>query len=253
MEHSLSSLDSMLEYLDVECLKPRFQKHMITFEMLPTLKFDQWKELVPEIGARNKLGMVYHNASASQADTVVVSNVDDSNLSQGIDLDTEADKPQIPRPSDIQTSTQTSNISMDLPNKRARKNPRYFKSDESLKEFLERHALTTDIMHLFDFENGQLVKAQRQLIVRTIIDGLLERLNKVEQSMLNDIAYDLVAIFPNEPKELYFQFARKRHELSSVDGNISLNARGLLYDKLVNEKHSRKVIDKHTTENCPQT
>ena len=85
-------------------------------------------------------------------------------------------------------------------------------------------------MHLFDFENDQLVKSQRQVIVRSIIDGLLERHNKVEQSMLNEVAYDLVAIFPNEPKELYFQFARKKHELSSVDGNISFNARGLLYD-----------------------
>ena len=95
-------------------------------------------------------------------------------------------------------------------------------------------------MHLFDFENDQLVKSQRRVIIRTIIDGLLERHNKVEQNMLNEVAYDLVAIFPNEPKELYFKFARKKHELSSVDGNISFNARGLLYDKLVNEKHSGK-------------
>ena len=55
MDHSLSSLDSMLEYLDVGCLKPRFQENMVTLDMLPTLTFDECKELIPEIGARYKL------------------------------------------------------------------------------------------------------------------------------------------------------------------------------------------------------
>ena len=38
--------------------------------------------------------------------------------------------------------------------------------------------------------------------------------------LLDEIAYDLVAISEKGPKVLYFQYARKKkHEMGSIDGN----------------------------------
>ena len=113
-----------------------------------------------------------------------------------------------------------------------------------MQEFLERQARTSEIMNLFDFEEGELDEAERRVIVNTIADGLLDRHQIVSQEMRNDIANDLCLIFKKEASSVYFQYGRKLNETCSVSGNVSRSPRGKIHDRLVNESHRREKLGK---------
>lgn len=227
-----SDVPTLLNELELTNFIPTFQEHLITFDMLEGLSYSEWLSLLPPLGARKKLSLLYPNATGSQADTIPISRTSEVSI-------------EVEDPSRMVRESANKNDCRVLegpPEKKLRRNPKYFMNDVSLQEFLERDARTSELMNLFDFESGWLDDAQRSVIVRTIADGLLERHQIVTQEMKNDVAQEICLIFKNESPHVYFQFGRKKNEEFSISGNTSTNACGRLHDRLVNEGTRRRRI-----------
>ena len=227
-----SDVPTLLNELELSDFLPTFQEHLITFDMLEGLSYHEWVSFLPPLGARKKLTLLYPNATASQADTIPITRVSE------VSVDVE-DPSRMVGESAIKNDCR---VVEGPPEKKLRRNPKYFMNDVSLQEFLERNARTSDLMNLFDFEGGWLDDAQRSVIVRTIADGLLERHQIVTQDMKNDVAHELCLIFKNESPNVYFQYGRKKNEEFSISGNTSTNACGRLHDRLVNEGTRRRRV-----------
>ena len=56
-------IPTLLIELDLGDILPKFQEHLITFDMLEDLTYHEWVSLSQALGARKKLCLLYQNAT----------------------------------------------------------------------------------------------------------------------------------------------------------------------------------------------
>ena len=184
----------------------------------------------PNKGARKELLQFYPSASDEMKQQPELS---EDSL---VNLDVSAIEEH---PSDEQTGANP-------PKKKRRTNPRFFKGEVSLKEFLQCSGKTSTFMQQFDFEQGELTDKQRRTIVNTIVDGMMDRHDKISYEMFADCATAICDIFPKEYEYVYFKKPCKKTRDSSATP-----PRGKLYDKVHNERFKQRDLIKSITKKKP--
>ena len=106
-----------------------------------------------------------------------------------------------------------------------------FNQNLTLLEYLKSNVLTNAILENYKLCNS-LNYRQRKEIVSSIIVGILERNNKINVKLLENIAYEMIEIFPTETIGTYYSYNK----------SISKNPRGKLVDRYYNELTKRKII-----------
>ena len=279
----VSTIKEFLEFFSLQHLEEKFVEHDIKIEVLSSLTYNDWLQLVPAIGSRIRLAEHYPNARGETRSNLSFVGTEDPSLNLNIssplngllheEVQTSSPKrsnegarkellPLYPSTSDETKqqpeSSQDSLENLDLsaivehpsdektgadpPKKKRRTNPRFFNGEVSLKEFLERSGKTSAFMREFDFEEGELTKKQRRVIVTTIIDGMLDRHDKISYEMFEDCATAICEIFPKEHPYAYFIKPCKKTRDSPATP-----PRGKLYDKVHNERFRQKDLIKSIT------
>lgn len=107
------------------------------------------------------------------------------------------------------------------PQKRAKCLRRFFCNDQTLKEFIISHSKTHVIYESY-LVTKKLNPDDRSRLVAVIIDGLLDRHDKVSKEVLIELSENIVEIFPTESKATYYHYNKEE----------SKNAKGKIHDRL---------------------
>lgn len=121
------------------------------------------------------------------------------------------------------------NVCAPPPQKKIKALRRFFQNDQSLEEFIISHAKTHTIYE--NYTNKKcLTSEERGILVASIIDGLLDRHDKVSKEVLIELSENIVEMFPTEAKSTYYHYNKDE----------SRNARGKIHDRYHNERAARR-------------
>ena len=269
-----SNLSLFLKSLKLDYLLEHFYEQNVTMELLQVINETELQELVPKIGDRIKiktqlkkcsddpLHFFPGSKSVSTASTVLLNNEDTSSYTEihcdnGIDVLVDNKSFEIqPSSSSVEQPIEQAvinigpNISPGDSSPPIVENPEkdetqavgthkktchsnFFLHSISLKQFLSNSSKGRAILESYDCNPG-FGPSDRRYLVELLIDGILDRHDTVKRCMLEDLADDIVELFPLESKDTYYQYNKAS----------SKNARGKLIDKYKNERAYRQRFRK---------